>query len=124
MKKQPARTRQRVSACSSAGACPLVEFFAILSGKWALPVAYELLKAPAPLRFGELHRAVGSITQKELSKTLKEFERCRLVRRTVFAEVPLRVEYEMTTLGRTLKTPLAGLATWVDRYGRRMTPHK
>lgn len=116
--KRPART----GPC--AGGCPLVDFFAILSGKWALPVAYELLKAPAPLRFSELHRAVGPITQKELSKTLKEFERCKLVKRTVFAEVPLRVEYEMTALGRTLKTPLAGLAAWVGKYGRHMTSRK
>ena len=118
MKKAAARSRSRTTAC--AAGCPLVEFFAILSGKWALPVAYELLESTVPLRFSALHRAVGSITQKELSKTLKEFERCGLVKRTVFAEVPLRVEYEMTQLGRTLKTPLAGLAAWVDRYGRRL----
>jgi DNA-binding HxlR family transcriptional regulator len=123
MKKQPARPRHHAAASACSGACPLVEFFAILSGKWALPVAYELLQAAGPLRFSELPRAVGPIRQKELRKTLKEFERCKLVKRTVFAEVPLRVEYQMTALGRTLEKPLGGLATWVGKYGRQMTPH-
>ncbi|MEO8308458.1 MAG: helix-turn-helix domain-containing protein [Pseudomonadota bacterium] len=88
----------------------------LLSGRWAFPVLYQLLLAKGPIRFGRLQRGVGRVTQKELTKTLRTFEERGLVTRHVYAEVPPRVEYQLTTLGASLKAPLCGLARWAEAH--------
>jgi len=99
------------------GGCPMVQLLETLAGKWAFRVLYQLLLAEQPMRFGELHRAVDRITQKELTKYLREFEALGLVSRVVFAEVPPRVEYRVTDYGRTLRAPLDGLVAWSMQRG-------
>lgn len=97
--------------------CPMVRFVDLVSGKWAIPILYRLILIDAPVRFSELQRAVAPITQKELTKQLRAFEQKGLVRRQVFAEVPPRVEYEVTGIGKTLRKPLKSLASWMEDHG-------
>ncbi|MBP2410050.1 DNA-binding HxlR family transcriptional regulator [Brachybacterium fresconis] len=67
-------------------------------------------------RFSELGRQVEGISQKMLTQTLRGLERDGLVRRTVHPEVPVRVEYELTEAGRTLREPLRALQEWAITY--------
>jgi DNA-binding HxlR family transcriptional regulator len=98
-------------------ACPMSQLLETLAGKWAFRVLYRLLVAGEPQRFGELHRAIDRITQKELTKYLREFEALGLVSRSVFAEVPPRVEYQVTEYGRSLRRPLDELVRWSAEHG-------
>lgn len=93
--------------------CPMVDFVNLVSGKWAIPILYRLIMEGAPIRFMELQRAVAPITQKELTKQLRLFERRGLVERTIYAEVPPRVEYTATPLARSLRGTLDSLASWM-----------
>jgi len=65
-----------------------------------------------PMRFNELRHAIGGISQKMLTTTLRTLERDGFVTRTVFATIPPRVDYELTELGRELLVPVKGLAEW------------
>lgn len=93
--------------------CPMVAFVNLIAGKWAVPILYRLIVIDAPVRFSDLQRAVAPITQKELTRQLRLFERRNLVSRTVFAEVPPRVEYQITELGKSLRPTLDSLAAWM-----------
>ena len=97
--------------------CPMVDFVNLISGKWAVPILYRLIVIDAPVRFSELQRAVAPITQKELTRQLRLFEQRGLVSRTVFAQVPPRVEYQITALGLTLRATLDSLAGWMRTHG-------
>jgi DNA-binding HxlR family transcriptional regulator len=88
----------------------------LLSGRWAMPVLFHLHRANGPIRFGQLQRSIGRVTQKELTRTLREFEARGLVERQVFAEVPPRVEYRVTPLGESLREPLCQLARWSEEH--------
>ncbi|WP_045974172.1 winged helix-turn-helix transcriptional regulator [Vibrio neptunius] len=96
--------------------CPMVDFVSIVSGKWAIPILYRLIVTDDVIRFGELQRAIGQITQKELTKQLRAFETLGLVSRTVYPEMPPRVEYCVTDLGVTLKPTLDSLANWMTQH--------
>jgi DNA-binding HxlR family transcriptional regulator len=96
--------------------CPLARLLRALGGKWALPVVYVLAQAEGPMRFSELHRALAPITESELARQLREFERMGLVTRTVFAEVPPRVEYAPSALCASMREPLNGLARWGEAH--------
>jgi len=65
-------------------------------------------------RFGEINRAIGDISKQMLSRTLKRLEQDGFVKRTLFAEIPPRVEYELTELGRSFLAPLEALVAWAD----------
>lgn len=99
----------------------MVDFVNLISGKWAIPILYRLMVIGAPVRFSELQRAIAPITQKELTKQLRLFEQRGLVRRTVYAEVPPRVEYEVTALGKTLRPTLDALAGWMVSHAAQLT---
>lgn len=101
----------------AASGCPMSAFVQLVSGKWAIPILYRLIMENAPVRFGVLQRAVLPITQKELTRQLRLFETRHLVRRTVHPEVPPRVEYEITELGRSLAPTLHSLADWMRTHG-------
>lgn len=81
-----------------------------IANKWSILVVGLL--EDGPLRFSELQRQLGGVTQKVLTQTLRGLERDGLVSRTVQAQVPPRVDYELTALGRLLSVPLAELAKW------------
>ncbi len=78
--------------------------------KWTVLVVDKL--GGGPMRFNELRAAVGGISQKMLTTTLRGLERDGFVTRTVFATIPPRVDYELTELGRELLVPVKGLAEW------------
>jgi DNA-binding HxlR family transcriptional regulator len=89
--------------------------FALLSGKWKLEIMWLLNQRV--YRFGELRKAIPGITQHMLTAQLRELEADGLVTRTVFAEVPPRVEYEMTDKARGLGPTMQALMVWWSEYG-------
>ncbi len=96
--------------------CPMVGFVNLVAGKWAIPILYRLILIDGPIRFSELQRAVAPIAQKELTRQLRQFEQRGLVTRQVFPEVPPRVEYQITPLGKTLRPTLDSLANWMRTH--------
>jgi DNA-binding HxlR family transcriptional regulator len=96
--------------------CPVKGFTALFSGKWSLLVLHALIDAPEPIRFGEVRKHVGDVTQKELTKTLREFELLGLVTRTVYAEVPPRVEYEATAFARSVAPVIESVIEWAESH--------
>lgn len=91
--------------------CPVESGIEILSGKWKGRILWKLYNQPT-MRFGELRRALGSITEKMLTQQLRELESQKLVNRKIFTEVPPRVEYSLTEFGITLKPIFDGFAEW------------
>ncbi|MGM4963012.1 winged helix-turn-helix transcriptional regulator [Tardiphaga sp. 1201_B9_N1_1] len=89
--------------------------FALLSGKWKLEIMWLLNERV--YRFGELRKAIPGITQHMLTAQLRELEADGLVSRTVFAEVPLRVDYEITLKARGLGPTMEALTAWWLTYG-------
>jgi len=104
-----------MNSLTSVERCPMMDFVALISGKWAIPILYRLIVLDAPVRFSELQRAVVPITQKELTRQLRLFERRGLLTRTAYAEMPPRVEYRISELGKTLGPTLDSLADWMRR---------
>ncbi|MGA7206265.1 MAG: helix-turn-helix domain-containing protein [Specibacter sp.] len=92
--------------------CPSRVVFARIGDKWTTLVIQVL--ADGPLRFSELRERVHVVTPKVLTQTLRALERDGLLKRTVFAQVPPRVDYELTPLGRTLLEPLTALRLWAE----------
>ncbi|PFH20247.1 winged helix-turn-helix transcriptional regulator [Burkholderia sp. JKS000303] len=90
--------------------------FALLSGKWKLEIMWLLNQRV--YRFGELRKAIPGITQHMLTAQLRELEADGLVTRTVFAEVPPRVEYAITEKARGLGPTMKALTAWWNEYGR------
>lgn len=95
-----------------AAGCPTRQILDRIADKWTTLVIGTL--AERTTRFSELRRAIEGISQKMLTQTLRELERDGLVLRTVYAEVPPRVEYSLTPLGRTLCEPLRTLTQWAE----------
>lgn len=94
--------------------CPRDGLLPHLTGKWTIQVMALLDEAPdRRLRFGVIQLALAGISQKVLSSTLKTLERDGLVRRHVFADVPPRVEYELSETGRGFLPALEGLVDWM-----------
>jgi DNA-binding HxlR family transcriptional regulator len=89
--------------------------FALLSGKWKLEILWLLNQRVH--RFGELRKVIPRITQHMLTAQLRELEADGLVSRTVFAEVPPRVEYEITAKARGLAPAMEALTAWWHEYG-------
>ena len=90
------------------------EVLARVGDKWTVLVVSTL--GDGPKRFNELRRALGSISQRMLTLTLRGLERDGLVTRTVFPTVPPRVDYELTDLGRSLLEPVSGLGLWARTH--------
>jgi DNA-binding HxlR family transcriptional regulator len=86
-----------------------------IGDKWSLLIIVTL--SNGRLRFSELQRHIPGISQRMLTRTLRHLERDGLLARTLYAEVPPRVEYELTHTGETLISPSIGLARWaIDHY--------
>ncbi|NOZ32348.1 MAG: helix-turn-helix transcriptional regulator [Alphaproteobacteria bacterium] len=94
--------------------CPMQVAVRIIGGKWKPVILYKL--ADGTLRFGVLHRAIDNITQRMLTLQLRELERDGLVARKVFAQVPPRVEYSLTSAGEEMVDALRPLADWGNRH--------
>jgi len=96
-------------------ACRISPTVDLLFSRWTTPILWTLHRS-GRLRFGELERQLGTITPKVLTERLRQLERDGLVRRQYFAEVPPRVEYEITELGQSLSPVFAALADWTDEH--------
>lgn len=90
----------------------------LVSGKWTILVIFALHQKPR--RLSELQRIIAGASPKMLVTRLRKLERHGLLRRTVHPEVPPRVEYELTALGRTLLDPLYTLCRWTDDHWAEM----
>jgi DNA-binding HxlR family transcriptional regulator len=94
--------------------CPSRTSLAHIANKWTAMVMIVL--GAGRMRFGDIRKAVDGISGKVLTDTLRVLERDGIVERHVYAEVPPRVEYELTALGRTLYAPLQALGIWAEEY--------
>jgi DNA-binding HxlR family transcriptional regulator len=94
------------------------EVLSRVGDKWTVLVVGEL--GQGPKRFNEIRRALGSISQRMLTLTLRGLERDGLVTRTVFPTVPPRVDYELTKLGRSLLEPVSGIGLWARQNRERI----
>lgn len=94
--------------------CPVETTAQLIGSKWRLLIMRDLLAGP--LRFGELQRSVGGISQKVLTSNLRDMEERGLVVRRVYPEVPPRVEYGLTGLGQSLGPVIDAMRGWGEAY--------
>lgn len=92
--------------------CPIEQLLALIGGKWKPVILWSLFENPTPVRFTVLKKQIERITQKMLTQQLRELERDGLIRREMFQEMPLRVEYSLTPFGRKLRPVLRALDSW------------
>lgn len=103
--------------CDESNCAPIREILDRVGDKWSLYVIAVL--HGGPLRFNEIKREVDGISQRMLTLTLRSLERDGLLTRTVAASTPLRVDYELTPVGHSLRAPIVGLITWaIENRGR------
>ena len=95
-------------------ACPVEKTLTLISDKWKVLILRDLL--PGTKRFGELKKSIGHVSQKVLTAQLRQMEQSGLLTRTVYPEVPPRVEYSLTELGYSLKPILDAMSTWGENY--------
>lgn len=96
------------------GKCPYFTVQKVFAGKWSILIMHHLNEKT--LRYGELQRSIGEITQATLTKQLRMLEEFGLVRRHIYSEVPPKVEYSLTKLGREFKPVLDEFKGWGDKY--------
>jgi DNA-binding HxlR family transcriptional regulator len=94
--------------------CPVEAVIDILGGKWKLLILRELMSGTK--RFSQLRRAIPNITQKMLSKQLRELEERGIVKRTVYPQVPPKVEYSLTPIGKKLSKVFDAMHQWGVEY--------
>jgi DNA-binding HxlR family transcriptional regulator len=109
----PPRTTKDPARTDAAEACPVGPVVDIVFSHWTTPILWALNEFGRQ-RFVELERLIGTITPKVLTQRLRQLERDGLVTRTYYPEVPPRVEYEISDLGRSLAPLFAALATWAS----------
>lgn len=95
-------------------ACPVETTLTLISDKWKVLIIRDLL--PGTKRFGELKKSIGGVSQKVLTAQLRQMEDSGLLSRKVYPEVPPRVEYSLTGLGRSLKPVLDAMQDWGEAY--------
>ncbi len=95
-------------------ACPVETTLMLIGDKWKVLILRDLM--PGTRRFGELKKSIGNVSQKVLTAQLRDMEEMGLVNRQVYAEVPPRVEYSLTNLGKSLKPILDAMRTWGEGY--------
>jgi DNA-binding HxlR family transcriptional regulator len=94
--------------------CPSRRVLALIADKWTMLILPALQDGPR--RNSELMRAVGGVSQKMLTQTLRELERNGLIERHDYGEIPPRVDYRLTALGRSLTEPIWALDRWAERH--------
>lgn len=97
-------------------ACPVEITLTLISDRWKVLILRDLFTGTK--RFGELKRSVTGISQKVLTANLRSMEQSGLIHRKAYAEVPPRVEYSLTDLGRSLKPILDAMVAWGENYRR------
>ena len=100
-------------------ACPVETTLTLIGDKWKVLILRDLM--PGTKRFGELKKSIGMVSQKVLTAQLRDMEENGLVHREVYAEVPPRVEYSLTELGKSLKPILDSMWSWGEDYKNSVT---
>ncbi len=95
-------------------ACPVETTLTLIGDKWKVLILRDLLSGTK--RFGELKKSIGNVSQKVLTSQLRSMEETKLINRKVYAEVPPRVEYSLTELGKSLKPILDAMQNWGQWY--------
>jgi DNA-binding HxlR family transcriptional regulator len=112
-KSSKSRDSNAHAACGEEGVA-MREFLTKVGDKWTILIVVSLSQAPGcRARFSELEKIIPSISQRMLTLTLRNLERDGLLTRELFPEVPPRVEYELTRLGKSLLAPTQALLDWV-----------
>lgn len=96
--------------------CGVMETIELLGGRYKLLIVRALLFHGGPLRFGELRSEMPGVSQKTMTRNLRDLERTRLLTRTVYAEVPPRVEYELTAAGSALMPVFLAMDAWAGEH--------
>ena len=99
-------------------ACPVETTMLLISNKWKIFILRELLTGKK--RFNELQKSVTDISQRMLTLNLRSMEEDGIVTRKIFAEVPPRVEYQLSELGHTLKPVIDVMWDWGEKYKKRV----
>ncbi|MDR5857894.1 helix-turn-helix transcriptional regulator [Halomonas eurihalina] len=94
--------------------CPIRDVLDRIGNQWSLLILEAL--APGTLRFNALMREIGDISKQMLSRTLKQLEQDGFITRTLYPEVPPRVEYTLTPLGHSFLEPMQQLVDWADTH--------
>ena len=94
--------------------CPVATTVSLIGSKWKLLILRNLLHRP--WRFNELRKSLDGISQKVLTDSLRSMEEDGIITRTVYAEVPPRVEYSLTELGQSLKPITDAMGAWGEKY--------
>lgn len=98
--------------------CPVATTVQLIGNKWKLLILRNLLVRP--WRFNELHKSLDGISQKVLTDSLRQLEADGIVTRTVYPEVPPRVEYALSELGETMRPILDAMQAWGNSYKAQM----
>ena len=104
-------------------ACPVETTLSLIGNKWQVLILRDL-HMNGTMRFKELQRSIGKISQKVLTSNLRTMEDTGIVHREVFAEVPPRVEYSLTDVGETLQPVLDAMWAWGESYKERLKAAK
>ena len=105
------------AAAKELPACPVETTLTLISNKWKVLILRDLM--PGTKRFGALKKSISAVSQKVLTAQLREMEQSGLLTRTVYPEVPPRVEYTLTELGYSLKPILDAMWNWGEEYKAR-----
>lgn len=101
-------------SCDGSFRCPVEACLAVIGGKWKGVILFHLLGGTK--RFNELRRLLPEVTQRMLTRQLRELESDQIILRTVYPQVPPKVEYSLTEFGRTLQPVLLTLQKWGLEY--------
>ncbi len=102
--------------------CPVEATLDVIGGKWKGTILYKLLERPR--RFSELKRQLPTITQRMLTLQLRELEADGIVHREIYQQIPPKVEYSLTTFGRTLEPILIAMRMWGAQYTNQVIERK
>lgn len=98
--------------------CPIGATIKVIGGKWKILILFSLNQGTK--RFNELRREMPDVTQRMLTNQLRELEKDKIISRKVYAQVPPKVEYALTDIGKTLNPVLDALRKWGQCYVRKM----
>ena len=96
------------------GKCPFVTVQKIIAGKWAVLILCNL--SSKTLRFGEMQRLLPDLTQATLTKQLRSLEEYGMIKRYVYPQVPPKVEYSLTDIGKEFQSVLDSISVWGEKY--------
>lgn len=96
--------------------CPVELVISIIGGRWKIPIYRYLYKNMEPARYSELLRHLPSISKKILTEQLRELEADGIIERKIYLETPPKVEYSLTSRGRSMIVFLNGMSEWGERY--------